>query len=503
MAILLPWLHFAIGITNNLQITSWREWLVHGVDINPPDQALLGGVVSALPWNLKIFAAFLSDVVPICGKRRLPYLIMGFALQGAAWVSVGIVGDSISFPLLALQQFCTTMGQVLVGVMCDTLIVENVKYESGTQVGRLQTNCQLMFAAGGLLGTLLSGWLPQYAHFSYTLMFVITGASKLVLLLLVVFLHDPTWKREGTIGESASATWGGVWESMSLIRVLKPLIFIFAFAMMPNNSDAFNTYLIQDHPICAWNAAAGQCDSMVTDDSGTLQYQDHCRAFAEYTCDRQWGGLGFSDSMFSYIGLLGSVGSVLGNFIFKAWLINAGWHIMFASTVVIACAFSAGQLFLMIRNDAGQTLTEQWHLPNFAFALGDDVIMATAQQLLNMPILILMARLCPAGAEGTVYALVTSIQGVGGTVGGVFSKVATQSFDVTNVDFSRIWELTVLTSSAKMICLLLLPLVPRNITDNQDEHKSPWSGVTLCALFLGGLVYALYNIASSLISSTS
>ena len=67
-----------------------------------------------------------------------------------------------------------------------------------------------------------------------------------------------------------------------------------------------------------------------------------------------------------------------------------------------------------------------------------------------MPILILMARLCPPGAEGTTYALVTSVQMVGGTVGGILSQIATQQFGVTNLDFHRLWQLSLLTATVKL-----------------------------------------------------
>ena len=47
------------------------------------------------------------------------------------------------------------------GVMCDSLVVETCREEEGGAIGNLQTNVQLLFAAGGLIGTLLGGWLPQ------------------------------------------------------------------------------------------------------------------------------------------------------------------------------------------------------------------------------------------------------------------------------------------------------------------------------------------------------
>merc|ERR1712227_1043480 len=105
-----------------------------------------------------------------------------------------------------------------------------------------------------------------------------------------------------------------------------------------------------------------------------------------------------------------------------------------------------------------------------------------------------MARLCPSGCEGTVYALVTSVQGVGGTVSGVWSKLATEDFGIQNYDWSRLWQLTLLTSTIKLACIPLLPLVPKNISDVGDTRSSIFGGLMISALFIGGLSYAMYEI---------
>ena len=142
----LPTLHFAVGVLNNLQGVAWRQYLIHGAcngaGLDPADQALVGGVVGALPWNLKIGVAFTSDVLSCCGYRRKPYLFVGLLLQGGAWLLLGLLGRHATFQVIAAQQFCAVMGQMIVGVMCDTLVVENVGYERGAMVGRLQTNCR-------------------------------------------------------------------------------------------------------------------------------------------------------------------------------------------------------------------------------------------------------------------------------------------------------------------------------------------------------------------------
>ena len=43
-------------------------------------QAIIG-VAAVLPWDFKILAAFLSDWLPVYGKRRLPYLVLGIFVQ--------------------------------------------------------------------------------------------------------------------------------------------------------------------------------------------------------------------------------------------------------------------------------------------------------------------------------------------------------------------------------------------------------------------------------------
>lgn len=388
--------------------------------------------------------------------------------------------------------------------MCDTLIVENIKHEAGDQVGRLQANTYLAFAISGTIGSLLSGWLPQYAHISYRNMFIITGVGKgLLAICLSPFLKDPVIRREDqpegeTKGVRVRRALSDIWATVKLIRVLKPIIFILIFAMMPGNSSVFNTYLVQGNPICTWGGSS--CLGNLADDDGNILYGDFCSTFSTAdSCNKRWGGLDFTESMYSYIGLLGAFGGMFGSFLFRIWLIRVQWHCMFASIVILVAIISLLQLPLMLRVASGKTWNEAIHIPDLVFALGDDVVMATAGQLMSLPINILMARLCPAGAEGTTFALVTSIQGVGGTIGGVFSKTAITAFGIQNYDWSRLWQLTLMCALLKLGGLPFLPLVPRNITDTDDTRSATWAGVFMGCIFFGGLFWALFNIFAAFV----
>lgn len=159
-----------------------------------------------------------------------------------------------------------------------------------------------------------------------------------------------------------------------------------------------------------------------------------------------------------------------------------------------------------------------------------------------MPLLVLMARLCPAGAEGTTYALVTSVQmvsgatgpqqlhpschphppttfpnlhatnlhklgnlgsQVGGTVGGIFSQVATSAFGVTNTDFSALWRLTVLTSVGRLVSLAFLPLVPTSAASAgaqvAEGRRSAVAAIGILGLYVGGLVWALVQVGRAMV----
>lgn len=502
MCLVLPALHFMVGVSNALPSTAWQEYQVNGPHpLSPANQTLIGNVINQVPWNLKIFFAFLSDVAPIFGRRRIPYLVIGCVLKGASWFSLSVFYDTIPLGALCLQQFSLWIGTMITGTMCDTLIVENVKYETEEIRGRLQSRCYFMLSLGCMVGGPVGGWLLQYAGLSVKSTFLWMGLGMVTFLVPIAFAIDPRVQRVGSSGQAIKHTFAGVWGAAKLVRVLKPLIFILVFAMMPGSGTPFNCYLIQQNPICRYDVQQGECHSVVHSDTGTLLYDSWCQTFSSqpHRCNTRWGGLSFTPSQFSYMGMFGNLGSVVGNFVFGMWLIRAQWHCMFATIAVLCAGVTSLELLLFFRNDAGKTLAEQWYLPNYPFALGDDVVMSAANQLLTLPILILMAKLVPEGAEGTTFALVTSVQCVGGTVGGVFSKTAVQAFDIPIYDFSNLWKLVLFCSLIKLVSLFFLPLVPRNISDDADVRQSAWCGYTIGGLFVGGLLYTTYGIISALL----
>ena len=58
------------------------------------------------------------------------------------------------------------------------------------------------------------------------------------------------------------------------------------------------------------------------------------------------------------------------------------------------------------------------------FAVGDDLISEMAGGFISMPLWVLMGQIVPAGTEGSVFALVTSLRAMGNGVSGINSAAA-------------------------------------------------------------------------------
>ena len=66
--------------------------------------------------------------------------------------------------------------------------------------------------------------------------------------------------------------------------------------------------------------------------------------------------------------------------------------------------FSLMQLVLIFQ--INQTV---FHMGNYLFSLGDDVITAYISGIQFLPVCIMYMRLCPSGAEGASYAILTTL----------------------------------------------------------------------------------------------
>lgn len=353
-AFLLPGIWFMAGLSRALPGVAMRMLLVNELGVQPAKQAILG-VWGSLPWNFKMLMAFLSDTVPICGRRRSPYLGAGLALQLFAFSTLASYRPTAS--TLGPLDFMQACGMVAVGTMSDTLIVESMKREhSGKDTfGNLQTNCWIAMFVGSLVGNAISGY--AYEGLSTSGVFTVTALLKLAMLCLPAAVVDPAGHRVScAVTGGLTAKYCEIIDGCDDPRVWKPMLFIFAFAACPHNGDAWNSFLYGRRELATTANATAAAGS-----GAAIQ------------------PLGLPEATLGWVGVVTTVSQVAGAAAYRFFLKRVPLRRLFGVIVVASSALQCTQLILITRTN---TLLG---LPDVAFALGDDAVIEVSRELLAMP----------------------------------------------------------------------------------------------------------------------
>ena len=198
--------------------------------------------------------------------------------------------------------------------------------------------------------------------------------------------------------------------------------------------------------------------------------------------------------------LFGSVMTFVGILIYKYYLFNVTWVNIYIWSCFLTTVFSLMQLLLIF-----QINKSVFHMGNYFFSLGDDVITAYISGIQFLPVCIMYMRLCPDGAEGASYAILTTFGNIAlvcaNSLGNVMSKIWDVSNDALREgDVSGLWRLSLLTSIIPLTPLFLIFLLPQTREEQVALGVSPVRSKIGGICFLAVLVVSLaYCIGHSLV----
>ena len=248
-AVVIPGLHFLSGLSNSLVGTAYRLLQIEDAQLEPQMQSTINGVVAQMPWDFKILAAFLSDWMPICGRRRLPYLVIAIFVEAVEKFLLGTLAPTVGW--LMTDAFIASSAQVFIGVMLDTLSVSYTRIESAADLGTMQTNRWAALRAGELVGGLCGSLLMDVVGFSRRSIFLTSSALKVVMLAAAFAVDDPrvdAADADGACGglcARAGMLLSELSAAMRRKRVWMPALFIWIWWTHPGSGDAFDSFLLQ------------------------------------------------------------------------------------------------------------------------------------------------------------------------------------------------------------------------------------------------------------------
>ncbi|NEP62628.1 MAG: folate/biopterin family MFS transporter [Symploca sp. SIO2G7] len=372
--------------------------------LSPAEVAALTGIAS-LPWTVKPLFGFLSDGLPILGYRRRPYLILSGLMGTAAWLILATVVHTawLATAMILLSSLSVAISDVII----DSLVVMRARQESQSEAGTLQSLAWGASAVGGLLTAYLGGLLLEQT--STRVVFAVTATFPLIVSVIAwLIVEDPVEEKA-----NFRAVWGQIKQlkaAFSQRAIWMPALFLFLWQSTPSADSAFFFFTTND--------------------------------------------LGFAPEFLGRVRLVTSLAALVGIAIFQRFLKAVPFRSIFAWSTVLASFGGMTTLLLVTHANRNLGIDDQW------FSLGDSAILTVMGQIAFMPVLVLSARLCPAGVEATLFALLMSIVNLAGLLSHELGALLTQWLHVTETNFDNLWLLVMITSLTTLLPLPLLFLLP-------------------------------------------
>ncbi|KAH7307156.1 hypothetical protein KP509_22G048500 [Ceratopteris richardii] len=373
-----------------------------------------------MPWNIKPIYGLITDTFPIGGFQRRPYLVIcGVGGALCLWILSLLSSPSpwLATLLMAGVALCTAFPDVVV----DAAVAEQSRYRP-TLASDLQSLSWGSLSLGGLVGSIISG--PAVHSFGPRGSFLLISVAPLLLLVAGWAIPEAQLQK----GQYKSRfkelmkTLLLFKQTLSNPAIWRPALFIYlARALCPDISESM-FYWFTDPVV----------------------------------------GPGFSEQFIGLVGGIGYLAMFLGVGMYNCWFRSYSLRIMFFWPQI---AYAASGLCDTI-------IVNRWNLrmgiPDHAFVVGDETLTDIIGRLQLIPFMVLSARLCPPGVEGTVFAFLMSVSNFGATCASWNGAFLLQQLHINREDYSNLWIAIVLRSLLRLTPLIFLFLLPLGTVDDLE-----------------------------------
>ena len=429
----------ASGITSLAALFFQKEAL----GVTPAEAAAIAFWVG-LPWSMKMVVGVSSDVYPILGSRRKAYLLLGAlcSFGGYLYLATGVSSKTAYLAAVVL----VAVGFMIQDVVADALSVEVARTDE--EMAHLQTLGRMALLVGtisvGYASGVLTGLLGPRPVFALATLLPVTVA--LAALFVRPSERAPAAREEGPLG-------GG--------RARMVLIGGLAYAAFSVGLEALAVPFAQEIVL----AVSGTLIVLLLQRIG-LSRAVAVSAFVIFLY-RAVPGVGQGYSYWAidhlkfdpeFLGLLAQVSSVLslvGLVLFRKPI--ARRPVSFTITWVSVASF-----ILYLPSIGLYYGVNEWlGLSPRTFAFIDTTISAPLGQLAMVPMLVLIARTAPPGAEATMFAIMASLMNLALSASELFTRYLNTAFAVTQESYEGLGRLMITVGLLGLVPLLAVPLLRR------------------------------------------
>ena len=410
--------------------------------LTPADVAEIGFWLG-LPWSMKMVVGVSSDSYPIFGSRRFAYLLIGAACSVAGFAAVATVVATKTGYLLAM--LLITVGFMIQDVVADALSVEVAR--SDEELGQIQALGRMALLFGSISVGYLGGVLAEHIGPRNTF-----GVAMLLPALVLLTLP---WVRSAARAALPPAPSGPLAHGKSgsvlaiglgyaaLGVVLNALDVSFAQEIVLIVSVVLIALLLRQVGISAAVAVAAVVIFLFRAAPGVGQ------GYSYWAIDR----LGFDQKFLGLLAQVSSILSLVGLIAFRKTIVERPVSFTLFWVVIVGSVLYLPNLGLFYG------LHEWLGISARTLAFIDTTISAPLGQLTMVPMLILIARSAPTGAEATMFAIMASWMNLALSASELFSRYLNQAFAVSQQDYSNLGLLMITVGLIGLLPLFTLPLL--------------------------------------------
>jgi hypothetical protein len=415
--------------------------------LTPADVAGIAFWLS-LPWSMKMVAGVSADVYPLFGSRRAAYLLLGALCTTAGYVLLAttVAGrGSYLFATLLL-----TIGYMVQDVIADALSVEIAQTDE--EIGQIQTYGRMALLVGGISVGYLSGWLA--ATIGNRATFGLATALPLLVAATAPFVRRARRTVPRPAAAPADGPLGGGRARLVLMVglgyaglsvALELLDVAFAQELVLVVSAALIGFLLKRVGISRGVAVAAIVIFLFRATPSVGQ------GYSYWAIDK----LGFDQRFLGVLAQVSSVLSLAGLLVFRKTIVKRPVSFTLFWVMIVSTLLYLPNVGLFYG------LHERLGVSARTLAFIDTTISAPLEQLTMVPMLVLIARSAPVGAEATMFAIMASLMNLALSASQLFTRYLNTTFSVTQQDYSNLGLLMIAVGVLNLLPIVTLPLLRR------------------------------------------
>jgi hypothetical protein len=177
--------------------------------------------------------------------------------------------------------------------------------------------------------------------------------------------------------------------------------------------------------------------------------------------------LGFDQKFLGLLAQVSSILSLVGLLVFRKTIVKR------PVSFTLLWVMLAGAVLYLPSIGLFYGLHEWLGISARTLAFVDTTISAPLGQLAMVPMLVLIARTAPPGAEATMFAIMASLMNLALSASQLFTEYLNETFAVTQTDYSNLGRLMITVGVVGLLPLLALPLLRREERGTGGRLSAP------------------------------